>query len=53
MMKIGACKKCIYFVPHYGNKDSRGSRVVSKYWCIKRNGFLKTFPKQCKQREER
>ncbi len=47
-MNIRACKGCRYFVKHYGNMDSTGKRKVSNYWCIVKNGFIKSFPKKCK-----
>lgn len=49
-MNIRACKGCDSFVKHYGNRDATGKRTVSNYWCVKKNGFIKNFPKQCKWR---
>ena len=51
-MNIRACKGCIYFHKHYGNKDKNGRRIVSSYLCSKKNGFIKNFPKQCNLKEE-
>ena len=51
-MNIRVCKGCKYFTKHYGNKDSVGKRTVSNYWCVAKNGFIRSFPKQCKWREE-
>ena len=52
-MNYRACKDCIYFAKHYGNKDSRGKRAVSNYWCVEKQGFLKSFPKQCQKKRTR
>ena len=52
MPNIRACKGCIYFAKHYGNKDSVGKRTVSKYWCVKKQGFIKRFPVQCERKED-
>lgn len=51
-MNKRACKDCIYFVEYYGNKNKKGERVISNYWCIARNGFLKRCPKQCERRRD-
>ena len=51
-MNKRACKDCIYFVKYCGNKNKKGERVVSNYWCIARNGFLKRCPKQCEKRRD-
>lgn len=52
-MNIRVCKGCIYFAKHYGNKDRLGNRTVSNYWCVKKQGFIKRFPAQCKWRCEK
>ena len=52
-MNVYACKGCIYFSKYYGEKDGRGKPKVSKYWCVKRQNFMKHFPKQCEVKEER
>lgn len=52
MPNIRECKGCIYFAKYYGNKDSVGKRTVSKYWCVKKQGFIKRFPVQCERRED-
>ena len=52
-MNARACKGCRYFVKHYGNKDSQGNRIVSNYWCVAKNGFIRNFPKQCKLKKEK
>lgn len=51
-MNYRACKGCIYFAKHYGNKDSVGKQTVSNYWCVAKQGFIKHFPKQCNRRKE-
>ena len=53
-MNIRDCAGCIYFVKHYGNRDKSGKRTVSNYRCIKKNGFIRSFPKKCpfKPKEE-
>lgn len=50
---MNICKGCIYFTKYYGNKDKNGKRSISNYWCVRRNGFLKKYPKECKLRKER
>lgn len=52
-MNVRACKGCKYFVKHYGNKDSQGNRIVSNYWCVAKNGFIRNFPKQCEFKKEK
>ena len=52
-MNVRACKGCKYFVKHYGNKDSQGNRIVSNYWCVAKNGFVRNYPKQCKFKKEK
>ena len=47
-----ACKGCWYCTPHYGNRDKTGKRIVSNYWCSKRNGMCPD-PKECKFRKEK
>lgn len=51
-MNIRACKGCIYFSKYYGNKNKKGDRVVSNYWCVAKQGFIKRFPKKCERKEE-
>ena len=53
-MNIRDCSGCKYFAKHYGNKNQVGKREVSNYWCIKKNGFIRSFPKKCqfKPKEE-
>ena len=51
-MKIRACKGCRHFHKYYGNRDRIGKRTVSNYWCGAKNGFIRSFPKQCKWRVE-
>lgn len=46
-MTLKACKNCIFFSQYFGNKDSSGKRTLSNYWCVKKNGFIRNFPKQC------
>ncbi len=46
-MNIRDCKGCIYFAKHYGNKNKLGELTVSNYWCVKKNGFIRSFPKKC------
>lgn len=53
MTKKNACKTCKYFTPYFGNTDKNGNRVISKYWCVKKNGFLSKFPKQCEHRADK
>lgn len=45
-----ACKGCWYCHPHYGNCDKTGKRMVSKYWCAKRNSTCPD-PKECKYKK--
>ena len=49
------CKGCPSCSPYYGNKNSRGDRVISGYFCSKKNGKITTNPKQCpfKKNEEK
>lgn len=42
------CKGCKYFVKYYGKKDKQGKRIVSNYWCVAKNGFIRNYPKYCK-----
>lgn len=49
-MKPNFCKKCIHCHPYYGNKDKNGKRVISKYYCIKKNKSLNGRIKQCEYR---
>lgn len=51
-MNIRDCKGCIYFHKHYGNKNKKGDRVVSNYWCVAKQGMIKRFPKKCERKEE-
>lgn len=51
MSKPKACKGCRSLQPYYGNKNKRGDRVVSRYWCPKINGTPKTSLKECKYKE--
>ena len=51
-MNIRACKGCIYFAKYYGNKNKKGELTVSNYWCVSKNGFIRSFPKQCKFKRE-
>lgn len=51
-MNVRTCKGCIYFALHYGTKNKQGKATVSNYWCIKKQGFIKRFPKECKWKEE-
>lgn len=50
-MNLRACKDCVYFSKYYGTKDKRGNATVSRFWCVKRQGFVKRFPKECKAKE--
>lgn len=50
-MNFRACKDCIYFAPFYGAKNKQGKPTVSNYWCVKKQGFVKKFPKECKWKE--
>lgn len=50
-MNIRACKGCIYFSKHYGNKNKKGDRVVSNYWCVAKQTMIKRFPKECERKE--
>lgn len=52
-MNIRNCKGCIYFKKYYGNKSKQGERTVSNYWCAKKNGFIRFFPKKCQAKEEK
>ena len=46
-MNLRECKDCRYFKKYYGNKNKKGERTVSNYWCVAKNGFIRSFPKQC------
>lgn len=46
-MNIRDCAECRYFVKYYGNKNKLGKKIVSNYWCAKKNGFIHLFPKKC------
>ena len=46
-MNIRDCKGCIYFSKYYGNKSKQGERTASSYWCAKKNGFIRSYPKKC------
>lgn len=50
-MNIRACKECIYFAKNYGNKNKKGERTVSSYWCVAKQGNIRKFPKECEKRE--
>ena len=52
-MNIRDCAGCIHFTKHYGTKNKLGERTVSNYWCVKKQGFIRSFPKKCKLKEER
>lgn len=47
------CKGCWYFNNYYGNRDKKGKRTVSGFWCIARNGRIKTNLKACNYRKEK
>ena len=49
-MNIRACKGCRYFTKYYGTKNKKGERTVSKFWCVEKQGFIRSFPKQCANR---
>ena len=51
-MNIRACKGCIYFAKHYGNKNKKGEQTVSNYWCVAKQTMIKRFPKECERKEE-
>ena len=51
-MSIHDCKGCIYFEKYYGNKNKQGERTVSNYWCVKKQGFIRSFPKKCQKKEK-
>lgn len=51
-MNIRACKGCIYFSKQYGNRNKKGERTVSSYWCVAKQGTIKKFPKKCERKEE-
>ena len=53
-MTIRDCAGCKYFTKYYGNKNEIKERTVSNYWCVKKNGFIRKFPKKClfKPKEE-
>lgn len=53
MANIRDCKGCRHFTKLYTNFDKQGNRVVGGYWCIAKNGRIKTFPKQCNRRVEK
>ena len=52
-MNIRDCSGCIYFVKHYGNKNKLGKLMVSNYWCVKNQGFIRSFPKKCQNKKEK
>lgn len=45
------CRDCKHFTKYYGNKNAKGKPVVSNYWCVKKNGFIKKFPVKCERKE--
>ena len=52
-MNIRDCAGCIYFTKHYGTKNKLGERTASNYWCAKKNGFIRSFPKKCQSKTKR
>ena len=54
-MNIRDCDGCKHFTKYYGNKNKVGKRTVSNYWCVRKNGFIRSFPKKClfKPKEEK
>ena len=52
-MKRGCCKDCQYCSEYYGTKDRSGKPTISKYWCTRRNGSIKKWPKACSFKEGR
>lgn len=46
-MNIRDCDGCKHFTKYYGNKNKVGKRTVSNYWCVRKNGFIRSFPKKC------
>lgn len=46
-MNIRDCAGCIHFAKHYGTKSKLGKLTVSNCWCVKKNGFIRSFPKKC------
>ena len=42
-----ACADCKFLVKYYGRVNTIGGREPSKYWCIQRNGFVKTGLEKC------
>lgn len=52
-MNYRDCKGCIYFTKHYGNKNKKGERTVSNFWCVAKQTMIKRFPKKCERKEEK
>lgn len=46
-----ACNGCIFYSGYYGNKTRDGKPNVSKHWCVKKQCFIKRFPKECEKRK--
>ena len=46
-MKRGCCRDCSYCSEFYGTMDKSGKPTISKYWCTRRNGSIKKWPKDC------
>ena len=51
-MNIRACKGCRYFTKYYGSRGKNGEPIISRYWCVSKQGFIRSFPKQCNLKKE-
>ena len=51
-MNYRDCKGCRYFAKYYGNKNKKGERTVSNFWCIEKQTMLQRFPKKCEWKKE-
>lgn len=50
MKRSKICTDCRYCHPYYGNKNKQGKRVISTYWCSKKNRKLNKNLKQCDEK---
>lgn len=51
MVNKRACKGCIFYTGYYGNKTRDGKPNMSKHWCVKKQCFIKRFPKECEHKK--
>ena len=46
-MSRSICRQCRYYHHHYGNKNKKGERVISRNWCIQKGITIVRIPKKC------